>query len=95
MTATREDIRTIEVYIDAGRTIGFGEGYQYRDTEVQAWLGVVRGVLKQPTMDELAKARELSHEPCSRKCRRCSRCIHSLSYWERGGADYLGGRVEW
>jgi hypothetical protein len=84
----------LEVGIDAGYAVGWGDGYDWRDREVQGWLGVSREHLKSPLYAELQERRTLSHDPCRTRCKKCSKCIHSLAYWARGGRDYLGVEAE-
>jgi hypothetical protein len=50
--------------------------------------------LHRPRWDELAGRREIDHQPCPTKCRKCARCLHSLAYYGRGGRDYLGVQAE-
>lgn len=47
-----------------------------------------------PRHAEIVARRRLDHLPCPRKCRRCSRCIHSLAWHERGQRPYLGVQRE-
>jgi hypothetical protein len=51
-------------------------------------------VWKLPWHAEVEKHRVIDHRPCPAMCRRCSRCIHSLDYWARGGRPYLGVQRE-
>jgi hypothetical protein len=75
-----------------GYEIGWAHGFEARDRELQAVLGVVRSTLSTPRQSELQESREHHPgEPCERKCRRCSKCTHSLAYWRRGGRDFKPG----
>jgi hypothetical protein len=49
-----------------------------------------RTIWVHPRFAEVVKRRQVDHEPCPTRCRRCSRCVHSLAYWARGGRDYRG-----
>jgi hypothetical protein len=74
-----------------GRRAGIVQGREDEDAEWQAHMGVLRDVVTQPRQAELEAARQFTPgEPCYRKCRRCSRCVHALAYWQRGGRDYPG-----
>jgi hypothetical protein len=84
----------LELGIDAGYAVGWGDGYSERDSEVQAWLGVSRAHLKSPSYAELEERRQHHTDPCRTKCARCSQCIHSMAFWRRGGRDYLGVEAE-
>lgn len=82
----------------AGYSLGFQTGVEVGAArgaadEAAAWQSVLAGCTeswRQPRRDELERRREVDHQPCAAKCRRCSRCVHSLSYWARGGRDFLG-----
>lgn len=78
--------------VSAGLAVGFQQGWGAHVERVQARFGLA--VLDEPTQDKLAQLRAVDHQPCSRKCRRCSRCIHSMAYYGRGGRDYLGVEAE-
>jgi hypothetical protein len=60
----------------------------------QGLLGIAKSGLDLPTQAALAKARTLSHDPCRTRCKKCSQCFHSMSYWARGGRDWLGVAAE-
>lgn len=97
MTALSLDVdpALFNLGVDAGLVVGFRQGWDAHDNYVQQRFGLaVAAVLDQPTLDELARARAVDHQPCARRCRRCSRCIHSMAYYGRGGRDYLGAEVE-
>jgi hypothetical protein len=64
------------------------------DAEWQSWLGVAKSSLDLPTHAQLERSRTIDHQPCAARCKKCSRCIHSLAYWARGGRDYLGVGAE-
>jgi hypothetical protein len=81
-----------DVGVDAGLVVGFRQGWTAHVDRVQARFGLA--VLDEPTRGELARLREVDHRPCAARCRRCSRCIHSLAYYGRGGRDYLGVEAE-
>ncbi len=53
-------------------------------------LEAARTIWVHPRFAEFAKRREPDHRPCPARCRRCSRCIHSLAWFARGGRAYLG-----
>jgi hypothetical protein len=89
-----EESHALQTGIDAGYSLGYRDGWDDHGRRIDLWLGIVKSGLDAPTQTGLAKARELSYDPCSLKCRRCSRCIHSLAYWARGGRDYLGVEAE-
>jgi len=78
---------------EAGYRLGYGNGYSagyahgVRD-EGDAWSVIFTGCAetwRRPNYAELEQRRRIDHDPCPAKCRRCSRCIHSLAYWARGG----------
>jgi hypothetical protein len=74
-----------------GVEIGWRRGYEEcADDHDRAW-GLISATLKAaPSYQELAERRAITHEPCLRRCKACSQCIHSLAYWGRGGRDYQG-----
>jgi hypothetical protein len=73
----------------AAADVEFRRGYDQADAE---WTAVLTGcteTFRRPTHAELEARRQIDHQPCSRRCRSCSRCIHSLAYYARGG-PYMG-----
>lgn len=58
----------------------------------RVWLDV-RKTMAQPTFAELAGRRRADHRPCPARCRKCSRCMASLAYWNRGGRPFAAGEV--
>jgi hypothetical protein len=75
-----------------GYEVGWAHGFAACEREWQAFLGVYRQAVRTPRRAELERAREFRPgEPCVMNCRRCSKCVHSLAYWRRGGRDYLPG----
>jgi hypothetical protein len=80
-----------ELGFGCGVEIGWRRGYEEcAEDNDHAW-GLVSATLRDsPTYRELVERRAVSHEPCLRRCKRCSQCIHSLAYWGRGGRDYQG-----
>ena len=85
-----------------GYQLGHADGYADGRTDTQAeyaadWEPVaarIRAGAMSPTQAELEQRRQPDHQPCQMRCRRCSRCVHSLSYYGRGGRDYLGQERE-
>lgn len=83
-------------------SLAYREGFDDGRDAVLAALGdagrdaarLARPTLVRPSLDELQRRQEVDHSPCPRKCRQCSRCIHSLAYWSRGGRDYCGVQAE-
>jgi hypothetical protein len=84
----------------AGYQLGYGaaadveyrRGYDQADAE---WTAVLTGcteTFRRPNYAEVQARRVIDHQPCSSKCKACSRCIHSMAYWARGG-DYMGAGV--
>lgn len=52
-------------------------------------------VLSQPSHLELQRRREeISHDPCRRRCDRCSQCAHAAAWHRRGGRPYAGVQAE-
>lgn len=86
----------------AGYTLGYATGYDVGHAhgvteESAAWTSVLTGCTdtwRQPRREEVLRAREVDHQPCPTKCRTCSACFHSLSWYERGGRPYLGVQAE-
>lgn len=82
--------------------LGYRAGLIDGRAQVMAALGeagtaaarLARPILDQPAWDVILGRRELDHKPCPAKCRKCSRCIHSLAWWERGGRPFLGVEQE-
>ena len=84
----------VDLGTEAGYAVGWRDGYERRDFEAMLAYGIAKAAIGLPTKAELAKRRMVDHRPCPRKCRRCSKCVHSLAYWARGGRDYLGVEAE-
>ena len=82
-----------------GYAAGFDVGYAWgvRD-EGAAWSSILTGCTdtwRSPRQAELQAVREeIRHDPCPARCDRCSRCIHSRSWWSRGGRPYPGAERE-
>lgn len=53
-----------------------------------------RAIWVHPRFSELEEIRKPDYRPCPAKCRACSRCVASESYWSRGGRPYLGVEAE-
>jgi hypothetical protein len=82
--------RGFAVAVEAALAVGYGQGWDAHAELISWQLGVASEFLRNtPTRRELARAREYTNDPCRAKCGRCSKCLHSRSYWSRGG-DYLG-----
>jgi hypothetical protein len=86
-----------EVAYGIGYQVGWAHGWAARDDELQALFGLYRSALSQPRRSELEKARQPTDEPCSLRCRRCSRCIRALAVRRRLAAglpaDYAGAGI--
>lgn len=86
----------------AAQCLGYERGYARGHADAESamaisWAELVRQVrdgARCPSAKDLERRRQPDHEPCGRRCGRCSRCIHSLSYWQRGGRDFLGTAAE-
>jgi hypothetical protein len=81
-----------DIGVTAGLAVGYQQGWHAHVERVQARFGLA--VLDEPTQEKLAQLRNVDHQPCRAKCRRCSTCIHSMAYYGRGGRDYLGTEAE-
>lgn len=96
MTAATVEVADYD--FDAGYRLGFATAAQveYRRGEHDAddrWTSALTGCTstwRSPGRDETEQTRTPDWQPCSMKCRRCSRCIASMAYWARGGRPYLG-----
>jgi hypothetical protein len=86
--------RGFDVGVDAGLAMGYRQGWDAHVGQVQLRLGLTLAVLDEPTQEKLSQLRAVDHQPCGVKCRRCSRCIHSMAYYGRGGRDYFGAAAE-
>jgi hypothetical protein len=78
----------------AGYVEGYAAGVAVTELDYQLHLGVAKSALSLPLLAELERRRTVDHQPCAMKCRRCSRCVHSLAYYGRGGRDFLGIEAE-
>ncbi|MDQ6875798.1 MAG: hypothetical protein M3042_12145 [Actinomycetota bacterium] len=78
---------------------GWADGWRDAESAAAAsWKPLaawVRGTANSPSYNVLAARRATPDtDPCSDRCRRCSRCVGSLAYWGRGGRDWLGVEAE-
>jgi hypothetical protein len=89
-------------HFDAGYRLGWSSCYPiaYSHGESDSddrWTSALTGCTdswRSPRQDELRAARVVDNQPCSTRCRRCSRCLRSITYWARGGRDFLGVEAE-
>jgi hypothetical protein len=94
------DPRDVALY-RAGWAGGYAHGRHDENDDWQAWLGVLRPVLKQPRHAKLEAARQPTNEPCrysyDDKCKGCSRCTRASAAFRNslryGRADYPGAHV--
>jgi hypothetical protein len=94
VTDAADDSRNLVLYqvgYGTGYDVGYAHGWNACDDEWQAHMGVLVDVLNQPRHAELEAARQFTPgEPCNRKCRHCSKCVHAAAYRHRGWRDYPG-----
>ena len=94
MTALPEvDSGEYWAYVD-GYTVGFQTGTEIEHDRWTYWLGIARKRLDTTAYVEIERRREVDHQPCAGKCRRCSRCIHSMAWYARGRRDFRGTEVD-
>lgn len=85
-----------------GYNLGWHTGYDVgivhgAAEESAAWSSILTGCTstwRVARRDETIASRVLSHDPCRKRCRACSRCIHSLAWWSRDGRPYEGVAAE-
>lgn len=77
-----------------GDATGYDRGCADTDALWTAALGIARRHAQMPTEDELRRRRTSDPvDPCPTRCQKCSRCVRSVAWWARGGADHPGGPV--
>lgn len=91
--------RTLAYVAQVNREIGAGVGFQAAMIAMRIggedMMTAARSFLAaHPRHASLEAVREPDHRPCPGRCRKCSKCIHALSYFERGGRPYLGIEAE-
>lgn len=80
---------------NVGRADGYDQGRADEAAEWTAALGIARRHADLPSEEKLFRLRaEDPIQPCPTRCRKCSRCVRSRSWWSRGGRDFAGGDAE-
>jgi hypothetical protein len=80
----------------AGDEIGYERG---RADECAEWTAAMTGCAetwRRPKYAQLQaiRAESPTNQPCPTRCRKCSVCLRSISFWARGGRDFLGVQQE-
>jgi hypothetical protein len=87
------DAHSLAFIGDTERRNGWEAAVEQIIGDSQAIARAARAGWMHPRYDEIVKRRAVDHQPCRARCRSCSRCVHSLAYYARGGRSLAAGEV--